>query len=85
MNIWDRGNKSEEVWKQPWPANLEEAVNTILQNISKEQRETVLNTSEKDIHLLHFTLGSFIRTNFGLWEGNWELMESCHEEDPYRT
>lgn len=85
LNIWDRGKKDEEVWKQPWPANLDEAVNAILQNINEEQKETILNTSEKDIHLLHFTLGTFIRANFGLWEGNWDLMESCHEKDPYTT
>jgi len=45
---------------------------------------------KKDLSMLHLSLGSFIRSEFGLCAGNNELMESCrsisekdnlHEDD----
>ena len=32
---------------------------------------------KKDLISLHFGLGEYIRNEFGLWQGNSELLESC--------
>ncbi len=53
-----------------------------LLTMTDEEKETVRNTPEEDLIKLHFSWGLNIRNEFGLWEGNNELIESCGEFEP---
>ena len=62
------------------PPSVEEAVNQLLPLISDELKECLKNSHEPDLSDFHFTLGLWIRNNFGLVSGeNPELLYSCAE------
>ena len=44
-----------------WPKAVEEAVDQLVSTMSKEDLETLRNTSEKDLILCHFGLGAYVR------------------------
>lgn len=62
---------------QEWPKSIEEAVDRLLELLSKEDIQSLKNAKEEDIIKHHFSLGAFIRNEFGLWKGNRELLEAC--------
>ena len=68
--------------RKKWPRTVAEAVNRLIQEMSEEDRETLKNTPEKDLIMYHFSLGMWIRNEFGLWQGNDELLKSCRKKDP---
>ena len=49
-----------------------------------EDKEMLLRVMGSDVLLeqYHHTLGQWIRNNFGLWNGNAALLESCGREHP---
>lgn len=65
--------------KKKWPKTVEEAVNRLLSAMSKEDRRALKKMSEEDLSMLHFDLGQYIRNEFGLWQGNRELIEDCNK------
>lgn len=67
--------------RKKWPRTVAEAVNRLIQEMSEEDRETLKNTPEKDLIMYHFSLGMWIRNEFGLWQGNDELLKSCRKKD----
>jgi len=68
--------------KEQYPKTLEEAVKIHLLTMTAEEKEMVRNTPEDDLIILHFSWGLNIRNEFGLWEGNDELIKSCGELKP---
>lgn len=50
--------------------------------MTAKEKEIVGNTPEEDLISLHFSWGLNIRNEFGLWEGNDELIKSCGEIEP---
>jgi len=69
--------------RKKWPRTVEEAVNRLIQEMSEEDRETLKNTPEKDLIMYHFSLGMWVRNEFGLWQGNEELLKSCATKEPF--
>ena len=68
--------------RKKWPKTVEEAVNRMIQEMSEEDRTRLKNTPEKDLIMYHFSLGMWVRNEFGLWQGNDELLKSCAKKDP---
>lgn len=70
-----------------WPKTVEEAVDQLILLMSKEDKETLRNTPEKDLILFHHGFGTYTRNEFGLWGGNEDLMKSCalkiYPDSPY--
>jgi hypothetical protein len=66
--------------KKEWPRTVEESVDRLLSLMSEEDKQSLKNTSEKDLIMFHFGLGAYIRNEFGLWQGNTELLKSCKKE-----
>ena len=62
--------------KKEWPKCVEEAVERLMAELSEEDKKELKNT-KKDLILHHFGLGEHIRNEFGLWQGNKELIASC--------
>ena len=65
-----------------WPRTLEEAVNIHLLTMTAEEKAIVKNTLKKDLINFHFRWGLNMRNEFGLWEGNDGLIESCGAFEP---
>jgi hypothetical protein len=63
-----------------YPENLFDAVNYLYENMPYVNLQVLKNTPENQLTMLHFTLGEWIRNNFGLSDGeNQKLLYSCAE------
>ena len=69
--------------EESWPKSVGEAAERVLQLMSEEDRARLRRTARGDLIQFHFTLGLFIRNNFGLYAGNDALLRSsgCFEAD----
>jgi len=59
------------------PKSVEEAVDSLVSEMSLKDKVIMANMNERDLDFLHFTIGHYIRETYGLWVENKELMESC--------
>lgn len=68
-----------------WPSTLTEAVDRLMSTMRVEDLATLRDTPEGNLIQYHFSLGVHIRNEFGLWQGNDELLRSCCAEidDPW--
>jgi hypothetical protein len=64
-----------------WPRTVEEAVARILVKMTDAEKDVVRKTPEDDLDLLHFGLGTMVRNECGLWDGNSDLLASCGSPD----
>ena len=51
------------------PTNIDEAMQSLAEFLSEEDRTAIANMAEDDVITLHHTLGRWIRNNWGLWIG----------------
>ena len=63
--------------KKVWPKSVDDAVERLMAEISEEEKKILMNTPEKELFKYHFGFGMYIRNEFGLWQGNKDLLESC--------
>ncbi len=61
------------------PQTIEEAVDYLLANLSLNDEIQINLMKKEDLPNLHFSLGSVIRNEMGLWSGNESLMKSCRQ------
>ena len=54
--------------KKRIPQNLQECLEQLERKLAPDELENIKNHSEKDLFLLHFGLGMWIRNNWRLWE-----------------
>lgn len=73
----EHGGNKDEV-----PVTVEAAVDILMDVITAEDLAEIRNMSKSDIGLLHFSLGMWIRNNFGLWRGNYLLLEATGAKGP---
>ena len=59
------------------PKTVEEAVDSLIDELSLRDKTTISNMAEDELINLHISLGEYIRNEFGLWTGNKDLMDSC--------
>lgn len=78
-----KASKKVRKAKKEWPRTVEEAVDRLLSLMSEEDKQSLKNTPEKDLIMFHFGLGAYIRNEFGLWQGNTELLKSCEKESNF--
>jgi len=60
-----------------FPKTVDEAIERLNAELPLKDRVFVANLKRKDFHLIHLTLGSFIRDALGFSTGNRALIESC--------
>jgi hypothetical protein len=58
---------------------VSEAVDVLISVMSLKDRTRIASTDEGDLIDLHFSLGSYIRNEFGLWSGNEDLLNDCRQ------
>ena len=72
------------------PRAVDEAVGRLLEELPLRDKTKLGDMDEEDLIELHFSLGVYVRNEFGLWGENRDLMESCrsvsgeaylHEDD----
>ena len=63
--------------QQQWPKTLQEAVKVSILTMSGKDKEALKNTAEDDLVLFHYSWALNMRNEFGLWDGNDELLRSC--------
>ena len=60
---------------------ISEAVEQLIRSLDKSDLEEIREISEAGLPLLHFGQGQYIRNQFGLWQGNSELLKVCGSEE----
>jgi len=65
---------------EDWPATVDEAVDRLIARLSLKDKATIARMRESDLVGLNMILGFLIGEEFGLWEGNKQLMRSCCSE-----
>ena len=63
--------------KKSIPKNVNDAADTLISKLSLRDKSIVANLNEENLPSIYFSLGEFIKRNFGLSEGNDELIASC--------
>jgi hypothetical protein len=67
---------NNDVDKKPWPKTIEEAVDRILLELPEVDKEIIKNTpTELELYKYHDSLGRWVRNNFGLYQGNNDLLQ----------
>ena len=66
-----------------WPTTLDEAVNRVIAVLTDEQKKDIQSMSKDDLIMLHRSVGQWIRNEFGLWHGNFKLVEACGAAVPF--
>jgi hypothetical protein len=56
---------------------VSEAVELLLSQLPLKDRTEIASMDEEDLVDLHFSLGAYIRNEFGLWFGNRQLLDDC--------
>jgi hypothetical protein len=59
------------------PRTVQEAVECLLQTLGPAEKEAIVEKPEAELIDLHFGLGTRIRNEFGLWQGNHALRLDC--------
>ncbi len=68
--------------RAPQPETIEEAVRLLLSTAPLDQRAKIVAMRKEDLIGLHFTLGRWIRNNFGLMNGESALLLATGAADP---
>ena len=66
------------------PDTIQEAIDILNAVLTEDQKHDIANCRETDLIQYHFSLGLWIRNNFGLWQGNSRLLEELgayHADD----
>jgi hypothetical protein len=61
------------------PKTVSEAVDMMVANMPLKDKTVLASMDEADLFQLHFSMGVFIRNQFGLWSGNEELLNDCRK------
>jgi hypothetical protein len=59
------------------PKTVEDAADVLIPRLSLRDKAIIANMNREDLYSIHLSLDEFIKSNFGLWEGNEELIASC--------
>jgi hypothetical protein len=62
-----------------YPKTVAEVVDILHANMTLNKEFFLASAEEQDLIDLHFSLGTEIRDDFGLWAGNEALLQSCRE------
>lgn len=65
-----------------WPQNIDEAVKICLLTMTGQEKNAIKNTLAENLIMCHFGWAVNMRNEFGLWQGNNELIASCGANNP---
>lgn len=70
-------NMLKKIISDGHPKSVDKAVNRLISELTLKDKSTISKMDKEDLSALPFTIGQYIREEFGLGRGNEELMESC--------
>ena len=59
------------------PKTVDQAVERLIGELPLKDKTTIASIAEDDLVTLQTNLGAYIESQFGIWSGNRELLESC--------
>ena len=59
------------------PKTVEEALDRLMAKLSLKEKVNIAKMDKLDLDVLSSAIGPYIRDEFGLFEGNKQLLESC--------
>jgi hypothetical protein len=65
-----------------WPRTLQAAVYICLLTLTPEEKELIKYTPQDKLIWFDFEWAINMRNEFGMWEGNEELIRSCRADNP---
>ena len=68
--------------KNEWPTTLKEAIETLKKEIDDSTITKIKQMSKSDFVAEFYSLGQYIRNQFGLWRGNEILLHNVAPENP---
>lgn len=82
---WPKTDR-ELLSQENWPVTVEQVVRDLLPRMTPFEKAEVIFTRKRDLFVLHFGLGLWIRNGYGLWRGNEKLIFSacgfrCHPDE----
>jgi len=90
LGIIEKEIPDPEEMSQYQPQTVDEAVKFLIAGLPLKDKTAIANLEEEELSFLNMTLGMYIKNKFGLWSGNYELLDSCrfvtgiddlHEDD----
>lgn len=77
MMVAPVASRQDEAVGDAPPRTLDDAVTRLKQVLPLKDRVTIANMHSDEIQGLRTTLGRYIQKQFGIWDGNVELVRSC--------
>jgi hypothetical protein len=68
-----------------YPKSIKEAVDLLSSELSEKDKQAIGNIPEQELSSPHFSLGNYIRNEFGLWGNNEELLKACCPDSSLRN
>ncbi len=59
------------------PKSVDEAIKRLISELSLKDKTSIANMAENDLVTLQTNLGAYIGSQFGIWSGNRQLLDSC--------
>jgi hypothetical protein len=77
-------NVEEKRPDEKLPKTVDETVEKLIAKLSSRDCTIIANMQKNDLVTLQSNLGRYVGSEFGIWTGNWELLESCKvvSDDP---
>lgn len=70
-------SKQEPVDATEWPATCDDAISRLSTELPQSEKAKLAAMARDELIQLHLGFGMGIRNEFGLWVGNFALIESC--------
>ena len=77
-------NSANNTGKTDYPKTISEAVSRLVAKLPFKEKSQIAKMGKDDLINLNFSLGLWIKNNFGLWSKNESLIQECckyHGED----
>lgn len=76
VGCFARAEQSTEI-EQDWPTSCDDAIAKLSSETPRSEQIKLAAMERDDLILVHHGFGTRIRNEFGLWDGNFALIESC--------
>jgi len=65
-----------------WPKTVNQAVRQLYAEMKEDDLTKIQQTKKENLIQFHLSLGMYIRNEFGMWQGNYALVEATSKDHP---
>jgi hypothetical protein len=77
LSVTEESSIQKALPMSAWPKTVDEAVAKLVEGLPLREKTRMANLREMELTSLAFSVGLVIKNEFGLWDGNEELIKSC--------